>query len=177
MMPSVDLEPCPDCGALLPPSSGAGHWYVGASAACWELFAALNNAGEPPLAPSALNGLLTDAYMVQHPGVPSPQAIQSVAVHLLVLYGVLERGVDPGRALWIRLQALDERHGPKHGRFSWLTPPSFAGSLTVADIVKQPTPGERTAVLQQYVTSIWSLWAARHAATITAWYDRYVGSG
>lgn len=176
-MTDIKLEPCPDCGALLPPSSGAGHRYVGASAACWEMFAALNNAGEPPLAPGVYNSLLTDAYMAQHPGVPSPQAIQSVAVHLLALYGVLERGMDPGRALWIRLQAVDERHGPKHGRFSWLTPPSFAGSLTVLDIVQPPTPGERTAVLQQYVTSIWSLWADRHAATITVWYDRYVGSG
>lgn len=98
-MAVMNLEPCPDCGALLPPSSGVGHRYVGASAACWELFAALNNAGEPPLVPSTFNGLLTDAYMVQHPGVPSPQAIQSVAVHLLALYGVLERGVDPGRGV------------------------------------------------------------------------------
>ncbi|MCB9422975.1 MAG: hypothetical protein H6667_24455 [Ardenticatenaceae bacterium] len=169
------LEPCPDCGALLPPSNGAGHRYVGASAACWELFAALNNAGEPPLAPGVYNGLLTDAYMVQHPGVPSPQAIQSVAVHLLVLYGVLEREMDPGQALWIRLQAVDERHGPKHGRFHWLTPPSFTNSLTVADIVKKPTPGERTAVLQQYVTSIWSLWANNHLDTVAAWYERFVG--
>jgi hypothetical protein len=168
------LEPCSDCGALLPPSNGAGHRYVGASAACWDLFAALNNAGEPPLASGIYNGLLTDAYMVQHPGAPSPQAIQSVAVHLLALYGVLERGVDPSRTLWIRLQAVDERHGPKHGRFSWLTPPSFAGSLTVLDIVKQPTPGKRTAVLQQYVTSIWSLWAADHAATVAGWYIQFI---
>ena len=174
-MTDIKLEPCPDCGAVLLPSSGAGHRYVGASAACWELFAALNNAGEPLLAPSALNGLLTDAYMVQHPGVPSPQAIQSVAVHLLALYGVLERGMAPSQALWIRLQAVNERHGPKHGRFSWLTPPSFAGSLTVLDIVNQPTPGERTAVLQQYVTSIWSLWAADHLATISNWYVSFIG--
>ena len=173
-MTDIKLEPCPDCGAVLLPSSGAGHRYVGASAACWELFAALNNAGEPPLAPSALNGLLTDAYMVQHPGLPSPQAVQSVAVHLLALYGVLERSMAPRQALWIRLQAVNERHGPKHGRFAWLTPPSFTNSLTVLDIVQQQTPGERTAVLQQYVTSIWSLWAADHAATIAAWYKRFI---
>ncbi len=70
---------------MLPPSSGAGHRYVGASAVCWELFAALNNAGEPPLAPGIYNGLLMAAYMVQHPGVPSPQTVQSVAVHWLVI--------------------------------------------------------------------------------------------
>ncbi|MCA9961009.1 MAG: hypothetical protein KC443_18340, partial [Anaerolineales bacterium] len=82
-------EPCPDCHALLPPSGGAGHRYIGASPACWDIFAALANAGEPPLAPHPWNGLLLDAYTTQHPGVPSPQAIQSVAVHLLALHGVL----------------------------------------------------------------------------------------
>ena len=173
----MNLEPCPDCRALLPPSNGAVHRYVGASAACWELFAALNNAGEPPLAPSPLNGLLTDAYMVQHPGVPSPQAIQSVAVHLLALYGVLERDMPPRQALWIRLQAVNERYGQKHDRFHWLTPPSFANSLTVLDIVQPPTPGERTAVLQQYVPSILSRWMADYAETIEVWYDRFVRKG
>lgn len=174
MEPHMTLEPCPDCGALLPLSNGAGHRYIGASAACWELFAALSNAGEPPLAPSAHNSLLVDAYMAQHPGVPSPQAIQSVAVHLLALYGILERGKAPNQVLWIRLQAVSERQGIKHGRFSWLTPPSFANSLTIADIVKQPTPEARTAVLQQYITSIWSLWAADHMATVAAWYKQFI---
>ena len=115
--------------------------------------------------------------MAQHPGVPSPQAIQSVAVHLLALYGVLERRLDPGQALWIRLQAVDERHGAKHGRFSWLTPPSFTGSLTIVDIVKPPTPEARTAVLQRYVQSVWSLWKVDYTATIAGWYKRFIRQG
>lgn len=168
------LEPCPDCRAMLPPSNGAGHRYVGASPACWDIFAALSNAGEPPLAPHPINALLLDAYMVQHPGVPSPQSIQSVAVHLLALYGVLVQDVDPGHVLQIRLQAVSERHGPKHGRFSWLTSPSFAGSITVADIVQRPTPAARTSHVQSYIHTVWSLWADAHTAIISAWYDQFV---
>ena len=79
------LERCPDCGAVLPVLDGPTHRYLGASPACWATFSALNNAGDPPLAPGHLIPLITDAYAVQHPGVPSPQAIQSVAVHLLAM--------------------------------------------------------------------------------------------
>ncbi|MCA9978528.1 MAG: hypothetical protein KC413_22360 [Anaerolineales bacterium] len=43
------------------------------------------------------------------------------------------------------------------------------------DIVQQPTAGERTAVLQQYVTSIWLRWMTHYTAIIAAWYDQFVG--
>src|SRR5690606_37658695 len=120
----------------LPAGDGPTHRYIGASPACWAIFSALLNAGEPPLAPGPMNGLIGDAYAAQHPGTPSPQAIQSVAVHLLVLYGVLERGVAPDQALWIRQRALRDQTQSRRARFTWMTPPSFAGSLTVADIVR-----------------------------------------
>ena len=123
--PTPRLEPCPGCGALYPPSEGATHPYIGASAGCWALHGPMS-AGQQPderllaesrvpsrpvrhgAAASAARGasLLVDAYAAQHPGVPSPQSIQSVAVHLLTLHGVLRRGLDPSRALWIRLRAV-----------------------------------------------------------------------
>jgi hypothetical protein len=64
------LEPCPGCRAPLPPLDGQTHRYIGASPACWTIFAALHNAGEPPLAPAPMNALLDDAYAAQHPGTP-----------------------------------------------------------------------------------------------------------
>lgn len=101
-----ELETCYGCGAALPPFDGPTHRYIGASAACWDLFSRLLHGGEPPLAPAPLNALLLDAYAVQHAGTPSPQAIQSVAVHALTLFGVLERGVAPDQALWLRQRIL-----------------------------------------------------------------------
>ncbi len=170
----TQLEPCPDCRALLPASDGPTHRYIGASAACWALYTALHNGGEPPLLPSATNTLLVDAYAAQHPGTPSAQAIQSVAVHLLALYGVLERGMDPQRALWIRQQALSERRQPKLHRFEWLAPPDFAGTITIAGIVQQPTPAARTAYVRRYLDSVWGVWSAAHRNTVAAWYDRFI---
>jgi len=168
-----ELEICPGCAAQLSPLAGPTHRYIGASPACWAIYGALN-VGEPPLAPGPYNGLLVDAYAAQHPGVPSPQAIQSVAVHLLTLYGVLVKGMAPDQALWLRLRPLRDGKQAKHSRFIWLPPPSFAGSLTVAEIVQVPTPGERTVLVQQYVASVWSRWAQEYLSTVAQWYERFV---
>jgi hypothetical protein len=105
------------------------------------------------LVPSPWNNLLVDAYAVQHSGTPSPQAIQSVAIHLLTLYGVFERAVSAGDALWIRQRVLRHK-AVQHSQLQWLTPPSFEVSLTVADIAQMPTPAARTAQLRLYVEQV-----------------------
>lgn len=173
-MHHTQMQQCPDCKAWLPAVEGATHRYVGASPACWAMFSALVNAGEPPLAPHPLTGLLLDAYMAQHPGQPSPQAIQSVAVHLLALYGVLEAGVAPEQALWIRLRAVRGAAADRHARFAWLTPPDFSGSLTLTDIVAGATPQARTERAIAYIQAVWQLWASLHRRTIADWYGSWV---
>ena len=173
----AELSVCPDCGVKLPPVDGPRHRYIGASAACWALFAALNNAGEPPLASGKWNGLITDAYAAQHPGTPSPQAIQSVAVHVLALYGVIERGRPHGQAQWLRLRALDERYGPKRGRFHWLTPPDLTKTEPLTSITTPSTPAARTAAVEIYVKSVLHAWQAAHEKTIAGWYEQFIGLG
>jgi hypothetical protein len=117
---------------------------------------------------------LVDAYAAQHPGTPSAQAIQSVAVHLLTLYGVLVRGVTPANALWIRQRALRGQTQTRQGRFQWLPPPSFAGSLTVADIVQASTPMARTEQVKLYLQDVWSAWSQVHLDPIASWYEKFV---
>ncbi|MBX2997141.1 MAG: hypothetical protein KF893_01430 [Caldilineaceae bacterium] len=172
-MSAIDLEPCPGCGAHLPPSDGPTHRYIGASATCWAIFSNLLNAGEPPLIPSPWNNLLVDAYAAQHPGTPSAQAIQSVAIHLITLYGVFERGVSAGDTLWIRQRALRHK-AAQHNQFHWLTPPLLEGSLTVAEIVQLPTPAARTAQVRAYVEQVWAIWSHDYRATVEDWYNRLV---
>ncbi len=173
-MISVEHEACPGCGALLPRQSGPIHRYIGASAACWAIYTALANGGEPPITPTPFATLLVDAYAAQHPGIPSPQAIQSVAVHLLTLYGVLVRGVPPERALWLRQQALNERYSSRRNRFVWLPPPSFADTLSVAAIAQSATPGDRADLVQRYVAAVWTAWSSVYNDTVAAWYDQFI---
>jgi len=132
------------------------------------------NAGEPPLTPHPLTALLLDAYMAQHPGQPSPQAIQSVAVHLLALYGVLEAGVAPEQVLWIRQRAVRGDAHERHARFAWLAPPDFTGSPTIADIAAGSTPQVRTEQTIDYIRAVWKLWTRPHRQIIAGWYDRWI---
>lgn len=173
----IQAEICPDCGIALPPAAEntAVHRYIGASPSCWQRFSTLLNAGEPPMGNGRLNPLLLDAYCVQHHGAPSPQAINSVAVHALVLHGVLAAGVPPDSALWIRRRALrDDAPRSKHARFHWLTPPDAGQMLTIGAILNAPTPAARSAQLQAYVQSVWQAWSAPHGATLANWYAAYV---
>lgn len=164
------LEQCPDCKAWLPAVASAAHRYIGASPSCWAIFSALVNGSDPSLAPHPLNALLLDAYAVQHPGQPSPPAIQSVTVHLLALYGVLEAGIAPEQVLWIRQRAVRGGAHERHTRFTWLTPPDFTGSPTIAESVARDTPAARTAQAVSYIQAIWGLWHAKHSERIRHWY-------
>lgn len=97
-----------------------------------------------------------------------------MAVHLLTLYGVLVRGVSPDKALWLRQRALREQKSSKRGRYHWLTPPSFAGCVTVADIVQEPTPTARGQKVKEYVEQVWAIWSKPHLPIIVHWYDAYI---
>lgn len=178
MSPHSATEQCPDCKAILPKLAYEGHThpYIGASPSCWLLFSNLANGGSPPVASGLLNGLLVDAYAAQHHGVPSPQAIQSVAVHLLVLYGVLEAKVPPKSAQWVRERSVRPLSIPRHSRFCWLTPPDFTTCLKIVDIVEAPTPEARTKLVEQYIAQVWALWRKDHVRTVENWYAAYIES-
>ncbi len=175
---SMEIDLCPGCAVALPHSDGPVHRYMTAAPGCWALYTSLFSVGEPPLTGGPLLALHVDAYAAQHPGMPNDQAIQSVAVHLLTLHGIFERGQAVGRALWLRTRALrdDKALGHKHSRFTWLAPPSFAGKLNVAAIAAAPTPAARGALVERWIRQVYDTWAAAHEATITTWYDRYIGA-
>jgi Family of unknown function (DUF5946) len=103
--------------------------------------------------------------MVQHPGVPERRAIQSVGVHLVALYLVLERGL-PAADLSTTLQRVLAR--PPAWR--WLEPPAPNGRLTMGDLAgaaSRPAPALRDAI-DGYVRGVWASWAAHHDV-VAAW--------
>ena len=163
------------------------HRYIGASPSCWALQSALligetsgadlsRHVPRPPdLSPETAravssigSSVMIDAYAAQHPGTPSPQAIQSVGLHLLVLHGVIDRGVTAEHAMWIRRRPLRWK-----GIFSWLEPPDLSRTFTVADVALAP-PAARAAHAALYSGSVYDAWVAQYRDVIAAWYDRYV---
>jgi hypothetical protein len=103
---------------------------------------------------------------VQHPGVPERRSIQSVAVHLMALCLVLERGFTP-QAATRRMGALVERARPQ-----WLEPPVPNGRLTVEHPLAAP-PGDHTERVREWAADVWAAWSPHHAQ-VNAWLDSYL---
>jgi len=186
VMRNSPLSPCPGCGALFPEHDGPTHRYIGASAGCWALFSrAVANGGadvnelvEQSGVPDSrvslpahndaplIESLWGDAYGVQHHGGNSPQAVQSVAVHLLDLYGIISgKTTRPG---WAIERALRVR-----GVFQKLSPPALGSALTFRHLF--PGGGVGTPVTRsQYVVSVYEAWMALHRSILEHWYERYV---
>ncbi len=167
MQGPLDLEPCPGCGAMVPRILGPTHAYIGASPGCWAIhgeLSARNWAGGEV----AAHQLFVDAYAAQHPGTPSPQSIQSVAVHLLALYAVFEKGHAPENATTIRNRALRRK-----GVFRWLEPPSFAKALTILHVHSEGGQALYARQVDEWARSVWQAWQPHHA-TIAAWFAQYV---
>ena len=172
------LTLCPGCGALFPPCGGPTHRYIGASAGCWELLNWTATIGGPDttglLAQSRipenpvpvpahrtappLDALFGDAYGVQHHGEDSPQAIQSVAVHLLNLHGIISGKTT--RPRWPIDRALRRR-----GVFHKLDPPALGSALTIRHLF--PGGGVVTPITRsQYVISVYEAWMVLHRSTV-----------
>jgi len=155
------LEACPGCGDRLPATDGATHPYVGASSACWVRFAEVN--AVLPQGGTPLRRLVTDAYMVQHPGVPERRAVQSVGTHLVGLHLVLERALPPAE-----LSAALQRLLARPPAWRWLTPPEPNGLLTIASLevaIGRP-PEELSRAIEAYVRGVWTAWAPHHAQVV-----------
>ncbi len=122
-----NLRPCPGCGVLLPETAGSTHRYIGASPECWSAFGEVSGKEYGDFRYARVHGLTVDAYCAQHPGKPSPQAVRSVAVHLVGLFLLMERDLRPEE-----LYAVHKRTSSlaKEGRKDvfWLDPPRSSAS-------------------------------------------------
>ena len=157
---------CPGCYARLTDSGGPTHRYIGASPACWGLYNRLI-AGELPMLRSPWSPLLVDAYAAQHPGDDSPQATQSVAVHLVVLTAVLSENRSIADAMALRVAAVEV--GRAADGYPKLEPVPSEWDLTIADLSRAAASSE-VPPLADYVDGVRERWTALHGETIHYWY-------
>lgn len=157
------LAPCPGCGGLFEEREGPTHRYMLSSPACWAVYGEVlaREYGDP--AYGRVHRLSVDAYAVQHPGVPSPQSIQSVAVHLIRLCLLLDRDVDLQRANDVIKAAAESAE-----YYVWLAPPPSRGAITVADVHQARDADEHEKRVRQWASSAWTAWSTHHA-TIHGW--------
>lgn len=112
----------------------------------------------------SVHRLTVDTYAVQHPGVPERRSMQSVAIHLIALHLILERGEAPER-----VTALLGRLLPKLPELRWLPPPMPNGTLTVVDVLTADQDGHADAVIT-WARDVWQAWTPHHPA-VRSWLD------
>ena len=141
----------------MPEIEGPTHRYMESSPGCWLVYGEVlaREYSDPAYAQNYR--LSVDAYAVQHPGHSSQQSIQSVAVHLIRLCLLLERGLDMGRANEAILKATESKK-----KFVWLTPPIARGEITVADVHRAKNAEEHLRLVRQWAESSWKAWRAHH---------------
>lgn len=154
---------CMGCGGSFADSAGPTHRYLESSPGCWAAYGEVLVREYSDPVYYRIHRLTVDAYAVQHPGRPSPQCIQSVAVHLISLCLVLERGVAMTRATAAIQAAVEHKE-----RYIWLAPPPSLGSMTVADVQRAKNAEEHERLVRAWAESAWTAWSPHHA-TIQNW--------
>ena len=157
---------CMGCGGAFADIEGPTHRYLESSPGCWAVFGEVLAREYSDPAYLRVHRLTVDTYAVQHPGRPSAQSIQSVAVHLISLCLVLERGVEMTSATAAIQAAVAHKES-----YIWLAPPSSLGSITVADIHRAQDAAEHEKLVRAWAASAWSAWSPHHA-TVREWLPR-----
>jgi hypothetical protein len=157
METATPTTPCIGCGGHVPLIEGPTHPYMESSPGCWQVYGQVLAREYSDAAFRPLHRLTVDSYAVQHPGRPSPQAIQSVCAHLISLFLVLEQGVS---AAYVT-RAIGEATSSKD-KFRWLTPPVSFGEVTAADVALLATPREHEDGVRAWAESAWSAWSEHH---------------
>ncbi len=158
---------CPGCGGLFPDGDGPTHRYMESSPGCWAVYGEVLAREYSDPACWATHRLTVDAYAVQHPGRPSPQAIGSVSMHLMCICATLERGLDPGEApAALRLVPKEMRE------VRWLEPPADPIEVTVLDVHAAASAAGHVEAVRAWATALWTAWSDHHEQ-VRSWLDAY----
>lgn len=145
---------CPGCFARYPRLEGPVHAYVTASPECWGLFS--------EMARQVPERLFTDAYMTQHPDGDDPRQVQSVAVHLIALEAVLNRGQPRTKVEEILRTGI--RVGHEMTGFPVLSRP-IDWPWTIVDVARERTSGF------EYVSGVLESWHLTEGVRLGEWTD------
>jgi Family of unknown function (DUF5946) len=157
MLQSTNTIRCIGCAALVPDIAGPTHRYMESSPGCWAIYGEVLAREYSNPAYGIMHRLTVDAYAVQHPGKRSSQSIQSVAIHLLRLYLILERGYTDASAA--KAMPILARH---KGSFYWMDPPPSLGDETVLHVRSAKDPTAYEQAVWEWARSAWQAWAPHH---------------
>lgn len=146
-------------GQLPARPDGVKHAYLGAGPACWEIYGQVlaKEYGDP--AHMKFHRWTVDAYAAQHPGIPEPRTIQSINVHLLALYLLVEKKSDPQFATIAMGKIIENQKRS----FKWLTPPANLGAITVVQVAAANSVEEHGKLVMAWAHDVWAAWHEYHS--------------
>lgn len=163
------LVPCPGCGCRLPAEDGPTHPYMLSTPGCWRAYGEVLAREYSDPARAGLHRLAVDAYAVQHPGGGDRRARQSVAIHLMSLCLMLERGGSDEQARRLLSQAAAER-----AAWPRLSAPRFRGDPCVLDVLASSSAEGHLDAVRRWAAGSWGAWAAEHER-VREWLDVRLG--
>jgi Family of unknown function (DUF5946) len=149
---------CLWCKGRFDDLAGPVHAYMESTPGCWASYGRVLAREYEDQRYFQVHRLTVDAYAVQHPGKPSRQSIQSVAVHLIRLCHLLERELPPEKANAAMLTAARNK-----AHYVWLEPPAFLGELTVVDVEAAAGVEAHLSMVRQWAAQMWAVWSPHHA--------------
>jgi hypothetical protein len=151
------METCPGCGLRLPPAEGATDPYGGASPACWAIFGEVLARDFGEYRYPAAHRLVVDAYLAQHPGFATAAGRRSVAVHLVGLHCVLDKGMA-GDELRRTLAGVF----PDKRDILPFEPVPRLDAVNVAFVHAARDVEEHAERAKVWATAVWQAWAPHH---------------
>ncbi|MEM6735706.1 MAG: DUF5946 family protein [Bacteroidota bacterium] len=164
--------PCFSCGAKSLNFEGDGHEYMLASAGCYEMFNEVLEKEYSDFRYSKAHHYTVDSYAVQHPGEPLNQkAINSVGIHLVSLYFLLEEQYDLAKSAKIKMEFA--QFNKTKGIIHAIKRPEKFDGITIFEIWDNENPDEHFDLCKQWALDSWTSWKNHHA-TIEKWANIYL---
>ncbi|HUG39735.1 MAG TPA: DUF5946 family protein [Longimicrobiales bacterium] len=148
---------CPGCGAVLRDPRVAMSPPIAASAGCWAAYGDVVGREYSEWANPPVHRLTAATYAAQHPGERTDKAVLSVAVHLVALHFMVERGIEAGRVPREIGRAVADP-----SEFRWLEPPVDPTWQTIADVRGARDVKEHTGRVHRWARSVWEAWSPHH---------------
>lgn len=154
---AVTAAVCPGCGAVLPDPGNVAPPHSGSSPGCWGLYGDVLAREYGEWSYPAIHRLTLDTYGAQHPGDHSPKSVMAMAIHLIALHLMLERGLSPKR-----VPSEIGRLVSDPSAFLWLEPPPHTGQRTIVDVAGARNLREHQSRVEWWARSVWQTWSDHH---------------
>ena len=149
---------CPYCNAAVPVCDGPTHEYIVTSSGCWKIFGDVLAREYNDRDFWKVHRFTVDTYAAQHASGDDPRQLQSVTVHLVSLYLLIERELSEDQVRKVMEVVIQKMKG----KFRKLAMPSFSRALKVSDVLKATNATEHQALVKKWSIDVWNAWKDEH---------------